>query len=194
MKSLIRNLETKILSDNWAMLKKLQYEFMRPDGKWETQVREVYDRGDGATILLFNQQTKKVILTRQFRIPTFLNGNEDGMLIETCAGKLDEVNPDDCIVREVLEETGYQLEKVERIFSAYMSPGSVTELIHFYLGEYDESMKVNEGGGKESEQENIEVMELDLDKAVEMTKNGEIRDGKTIMLIQHLALFGRMNK
>lgn len=180
----IKNISSQILSTNWGILKKLTYEYLNNDNTWSTQVREVYDRGDGATILLFNDQTNKIILTKQFRIPTYLNKNLDGTLIETCAGKLDEDSPDECIIREVLEETGYKISNVTKVFEAYMSPGSVTELIHFYFGKYNESMKVASGGGKDSEQENITVLEMDFDEAIKMVQKNIIRDGKTIMLIQ----------
>jgi GDP-mannose pyrophosphatase NudK len=185
MKTKIKNIETQILSQSWSVLKKLTYEFLRDDGTWEQQVREVYDRGDGATILLYNSSKKTVILTRQFRIPTYMNGNKSGLLIETPAGKLDEVNPQDCIVREVEEETGYRIKNPQKVFEAYMSPGSVTEIIHFYVAPYNESMKHNMGGGLETEQENIEVVELSFEDALTMIKTSEIRDAKTIMLLQH---------
>ena len=178
-------MQTKILSNDWSVLKKLTYEYKRDDGIWEKQVREVYDRGNGATILLYNSIKKTVLLTRQFRIPTYLNGNGDGQLIETCAGKLDDENPDDCIVREVLEETGYRVPIVTKVFEVYMSPGSVSEIIHFYVAPYDESMRESQGGGLTAEQENIQVLEIGFEKAFSMIASGEIRDAKTIMLLQH---------
>lgn len=185
MENNIRNIRNELLTKNWGKLQKLTYEFRREDGTWETQVREVYDRGNGATILLYNSLNRTILLTRQFRIPTFLNGNTDGLMIETCAGKLDEDNPDDCIKREVMEETGYAVPSVTKIYEAYMSPGSVTEVIHFYVAPYDQSMKKESGGGLSSEQENIEVLEVSIDDAVSMIENGIIKDGKTIMLIQY---------
>lgn len=185
MENNIRNIRNELLTKNWGKLQKLTYEFRREDGTWETQVREVYDRGNGATILLYNSLKKTILLTRQFRIPTYLNGNVDGLMIETCAGKLDEDNPDDCIKREVMEETGYEVPEVTKVFEAYMSPGSVTEVIHFYVAPYDESMKKSEGGGLATEQENIEILEVGMSDAVHMIENGTIKDGKTIMLIQH---------
>lgn len=188
MKSFIRNIQTKILSDNWAILKKLTYEFLRNDGTWETQVREAYDRGNGATILLYNSQKNTVILTRQFRMPTYLNGNETGLLLETCAGKLDESDPRACIIREVEEETGYQITDPKKILEAYMSPGSVTEIIHFYISPVDESMRVNEGGGNLSEQENIEVIEMSFPEALSLLEKNKIQDGKTIILLQYAKL------
>ena len=154
----------------------------------EQQTREVYDRGNGATILLYNKQQKTVILTRQFRMPTFVNGNAIGFLIEACAGLLDRDNPEDCIRRETEEETGYKIEKVQKVFEAYMSPGSVTEILHFFIAEYSNSMKVHEGGGIASEQENIEVLEILLEQAMAMIRSGEIKDAKTIMLLQYVKL------
>ncbi|RQO69511.1 GDP-mannose pyrophosphatase NudK [Pedobacter sp. KBW06] len=181
-------LRTDILSDNWYTLRKITYEYLKKDGTWETQNREAYDRGNGATILLYNRELKTVILTRQFRLPTFLNGNESGMLIETCAGLLDKDNAEDCIRRETEEETGYKISEVKKVFEAYMSPGSVTEILYFFIAEYSKSMKVNDGGGVAQEQEEIEVLEMHIDKAMELMRNGEIKDGKTIMLLQHLRL------
>lgn len=175
-----------MLADDWSVLKKLTYEFKRSDGTWEKQVREAYDRGNGATILLYNTAKKTVLLTRQFRIPTYLNGNYDGMLIETCAGKLEEKeNPEEGMIREVEEETGHKIKTVRKAFEAYMSPGSVTELIHFYTAPYTAETKVAEGGGKESEQENIEVLEIPFTDALKMIERGEIKDAKTIMLLQY---------
>ena len=185
MNDRIKIKETKLLSDNWYTLNKVTYEFKNNKGEWETHEREAYDRGNGATILLYNSEKNTVILTRQFRLPTYVNGNENGMLIESCAGLLDESNAEDCIRRETEEETGYQLSKVRKIFESYMSPGSVTEIVHFFVGEYDQSMKKSEGGGLVEEQENIEVLELDFDQAYSMIKTGEIKDGKTIMLLQY---------
>lgn len=181
-------LQTEILSDNWYTLRKVTFEYLKDDGTKEIQSREAYDRGNGATILLYNKKQKTVILTQQFRLPTFVNGNESGMLIEACAGLLDNDNPEDCIRRETEEETGYKISKVEKIFEAYMSPGSVTEIVYFFIAEYTKEMKVNEGGGVEEEQENIEVLELDFEKAYQMIASGEIKDGKTIMLLQYLKL------
>lgn len=181
----VRNIQTKILSTNWAILKKLTYEYCRSDQTWEEQTREVYDRGNGVTILLYNPQRDSVILTKQFRIPTYLNGHVDGHMIETPAGKLEREDPESCIKREVMEETGYQLNKVKKIFELYMSPGSVTELIHFFIGEYNDKMKISSGGGHPDEQENIEVLELPVTEALSMIKDGRIRDAKTVILLQY---------
>ena len=183
----IKILNTEILSDNWYVLKKITYEVFK-DGEWKKQTREAYDRGNGATILLYNRENKTVILTKQFRLPSFINGNESGMLIEASAGLLDKDNAEDCIKRETEEETGYQIKEVRKIFEAYMSPGSVTEILYFFVAEYSSSMKVNEGGGIEDEQEHIEVLEIKLDKAIKMIDTGEIKDGKTIMLLQYATL------
>ena len=180
----------EILSNNWYVLRKYHYEMVDQNGKKKSQVREVYDRGNGATILLYNRSKQTVILTRQFRLPTFVNGNKSGMMIEACAGLLDADNPEDCIRRESEEETGYRVKDVRKIYEAYMSPGSVSEILHFFTGEYDESMKVSEGGGLESEQEDIQVMELTFTEAMQMIRTGIIKDAKTIMLLQYLALEG----
>ena len=188
MNNRIRNLTKKLLSDNWYTLNKYSFDYQKPDGEWQRQEREAYDRGNGSTILLYNQKKSTVILTRQFRLPTFVNGNADGMLIETCAGLLDENNPEDCIRKEAEEETGYKIDRVEKLFEAYMSPGSVTEIIHFFIAEYSDDMKVSDGGGLDHEQENIEVLELDFNDAYAMIESGEIRDGKTIMLLQYAKL------
>lgn len=184
----IRNLKTEVLSDNWYTLRKVTFEYLKKDGTWETQSREAYDRGNGATILLYHKEKRTVILTKQFRIPTYVNGNETGMLIEACAGLLDQDDPRDCIRRETQEETGYEITAVQKVFEAYMSPGSVTEIVYFFIAEYKDSMKVGEGGGAEDEQEDIEVLELKIEAAIEMIESGEIKDGKTIMLLQYLQL------
>src|SRR5256885_16255668 len=157
MNDKIKILKTEILSDNWYVLKKITYEAFK-NGEWKKQTREAYDRGNGATILLFNKENKTVILTRQFRLPSFVNGNPSGMLIEACAGLLDKDNAEDCIRRETEEETGYKISDVRKIFEAYMSPGSVTEILYFFIAEYSKSMKINNGGGIEHEQEDIEVV------------------------------------
>lgn len=184
----VKILNTEVLSDNWYTLRKITYEYLKKDGSLQTQTREAYDRGNGATILLYNKTQKTVILTRQFRLPTFVNGNDSGLLIEACAGLLDKDNPEDCIKRETEEETGYQVSSVHKIFEAYMSPGSVTEILHFFIAEYAKEMKISDGGGVEHEEENIEVMEIAFETALNMISSGEIKDGKTIMLLQHLRL------
>ncbi len=183
-------LSTEILSNNWYTLKKVTYEYLQKDGTIQTQSREAYDRGNGATILLYNKEHKTVILTRQFRLPSFINGNPTGMLIEACAGLLDKDNAEDCIKRETEEETGYKITDVRKIFEAYMSPGSVTEILYFFVAEYTLSQKVTEGGGIAHEQEDIEVLEITLDIAMDMITTGEIKDGKAIMLLQYAKLSG----
>ena len=184
----IQIVKTEILSDNWYTLKKITYDYVKKDGAIETQTREAYDRGNGATILLYNNDQGTVILTRQFRLPTFINGNTTGMLIEACAGLLDKDNPEDCIRRETEEETGYRVTDVRKIFEAYMSPGSVTEILYFFVARYDKSMKIHEGGGIQQEQENIEVLEIPFSQALKMMEEGKIKDGKTIMLLQYVRL------
>jgi len=181
----VKNLKTQVLSNNWYTLKKIDFEYQKKDGSWHSRSREAYDRGNGATILLYNRELRTVILTRQFRLPTYVNGNETGMLIEACAGLLDKDNPEDCIRRETEEETGYQVSDIRKIFEAYMSPGSVTEILYFFVAEYTRSMKINEGGGLDHDQEDIEVLEIPFDQAFQMMETGEIRDAKTIMLLQH---------
>ncbi|WP_039916571.1 GDP-mannose pyrophosphatase NudK [Cellvibrio mixtus] len=188
MNDRIKNLNKMVLSDNWYRLYKYSFDYRNNAGEWETQHREAYDRGNGATILLYNTSRQTVILTRQFRLPTFVNGNADGMLIEACAGLLDADNPRDCIVKEAREETGYQINNPRKIFEAYMSPGSVTEILYFFVAEYQQEDKVEEGGGLAHEQENIDVLELAFDEAFGMIGSGEIRDGKTIMLLQYARL------
>ncbi|WP_286861149.1 MULTISPECIES: GDP-mannose pyrophosphatase NudK [Sphingobacterium] len=184
----IEIVKTEILSDNWYTLKKVTYQYTKPDGTAQQQSREAYDRGNGAVILLYNKEYQTVILTRQFRIPTYINGNESGMLIEACAGLLDQDSPQDCIRRETEEETGYQIKEAKKIFEAYMSPGSVTEILHFFIAEYTNGMKIGDGGGLEEEEENIEILELNIQDALAMIESGEIKDGKTIMLLQYIRL------
>ena len=177
--------KTELLSDNWYVLNKVTFDYQKKDESWITQKREVYDRGNGAAILLYNTKQKTVILTRQFRLPTYLNGNETGMMIEVCAGLLDEDHPEQCIIRETEEETGYRLTKVQKVMETYMSPGAVTEILYLFVGEYNDSMKVSEGGGVAHEEENIDVMEMTYDESYAMIESGEIKDAKTIMLLQY---------
>lgn len=184
----IKIIKEELLSDNWYTLKKYTYEILKQDGIRQIQTREVYDRGNGAVILLYNQEFKTVILTRQFRLPSFVNGNRKGVLIEACAGLLDQDNPEEAIKRETEEETGYRIRDVRKIFDAYMSPGSVSEILYFFIAEYTPSMKVHAGGGIEHEQEDIEVLEISFDKAYSMIASGEIRDAKTIMLLQYMKI------
>ena len=190
MRQAINNMTKKLLSDNWYRLHKYSFDFQRASGLWQRQQREVYDRGNGASILLYNPATQQVILTRQFRLPTYLNGNSDGLLIEACAGLLDGDSPEVCIRKETEEETGYQVGAIKKVFQAYMSPGAVTEIIHFFIAEYSPEMKISEGGGLADEQENIEVLELSFDEAYTMIETGDIVDAKTIMLLQYVKLHG----
>ncbi|UFH35427.1 GDP-mannose pyrophosphatase NudK [Flavobacterium acetivorans] len=182
--------KTELLSDNWYILNKVTFDYQKKDNTWITQKREVYDRGNGAAILLYNSQKKTVILTKQFRLPTYLNGNESGMMIEVCAGLLDEDNPEECIIRETEEETGYRIANIQKVMETYMSPGAVTEILYLFVGEYDQSMKVSEGGGVEHEEENIEVMEMSYDEAYAMIESGQIKDAKTILLLQYAKIKG----
>lgn len=180
--------KTELLSDNWYSLQKVIYDYQKKDGTWELQEREAYDRGNGATILLYNKEQQTIILTRQFRMATYVNGNQDGMMIEACAGILEQENAEESIRRETEEETGYKISKVEKIMEMYMSPGSVTEILYFFVAAYTNDMKVNEGGGIATEQEEIEVIEIEFQKALAMVKNGEIKDAKTIILLQYAQL------
>ncbi len=180
-------IKSEILSDNWYTLKKITFDYLHKNGSVKTQSREAYDRGNGATILVYNKQQQTVVLTRQFRLPTFINGNETGMLIEACAGLLDKDNAEDCIRRETEEETGYKVNEVHKIFEAYMSPVSVTEILYFFVAEYSKEMKESEGGGVD-EGEDIEVLEYNFDQALKMVVKGKIKDGKTIMLLQYLQI------
>ena len=182
---IIKIQKIELLSDNWYLLNKVTYDYQKEDNTVETHIREVYDRGNGAAILLYNSTQKTVILTKQFRLPSYLNGNKSGMMIEVCAGLLDKDHPEQCIIRETEEETGYRLSTVHKVFETYMSPGAVTEILYLFVGEYDESMKVNEGGGLDAEQENIEVLEYTFDEAFAMIQTGEIKDAKTVMLLQY---------
>ncbi|BEN63730.1 NUDIX hydrolase [Serratia marcescens] len=186
-KDRVRIVETRVLSDDWYLLKKTTFDFLRRDGVWQRQSRETYDRGDGAVILLFNRQAQTVILTRQFRFPVFVNGH-DGMLIEAAAGLLDNASPEARIRAEAEEETGYFVQNVEKVFEAYMSPGSVTEKLHFFVGEYQASDRLNEGGGLAAEGEDLEVIELPLAQALQAVRQGTIVDAKTIMLLHFVAL------
>ncbi|CAI1568138.1 NUDIX domain-containing protein [Serratia plymuthica] len=186
-KDRVRIVETRVLSDDWYLLKKTTFDFLRRDGVWQRQNRETYDRGDGATILLFNRQVQKVVLTRQFRFPVFVNGH-DGMLIEAAAGLLDNASPEERIRAEAEEETGYRVQNVQKVFEAYMSPGSVTEKLHFFIGEYDADSRVSDGGGVEAEGEDLEVIEMPLADALHAIRQGTLVDAKTIMLLQFVAL------
>ena len=195
MQERVRIKKVETLSDDWYVLRKTTFDLQRRDGSWQEQSRETYDRGNGATILLYNLAQRTVVLTRQFRFPAFVNGHS-GLLIEAAAGLLDQASPEDRIRAEVEEETGYRIDHPRKVFEAFMSPGSVTEKLYFFVAEYDSSSKVNDGGGNHVEGEDIEVLELSIEDAMEAIERGTIADGKTIMLIQHavIHLFHRIGK
>jgi nudix-type nucleoside diphosphatase (YffH/AdpP family) len=183
----LRVQDVQVLSDDWYVLKKTTFDWQRRDGQWQRVSRETYDRGNGATLLPYHLGQRSVLLTRQFRYPAYVNGHDD-LLIEAPAGLLDNSSPEERIRAEVEEETGYRLQAVRRVFQAFMSPGSVTERLHFFVGAYDHSMRVDAGGGVAEEGEDIEVLELGIDTALAMVEDGRIQDGKTILLLQWAAM------
>jgi len=187
MKNKLRNIVRKVLSNNWATLYNVEYEFLFKDGSWKKVQRESYDRGNGACVLLYNKQKSSVILTKQFRMPVHENTKEDAMSIEVCAGAMDkgEENAELCIIREVEEEVGYKITSAKKVLEAYMSPGAVTEKIFHFIAAYTDDMKINEGGGLDEENEEIEVLEVPFSKAIKMLEEGEIKDAKTILLLQY---------
>ena len=185
----LKNVKNELLSDNYYILKKYIFDYKMKSGNWVTQMREVYNRGDGAGILLYNKLKKTVILVKQFRMPTFLNDNNDGFLVEICAGMLDKDHPEACIIRETEEEVGYRIKEVKKVYEAYSSPGVMTEKMHFFIGEYTDNMKVNEGGGIDTEHEDIEVLEIPFAEAVKMLENGLIHDTRTIVLLQYAQIY-----
>lgn len=188
--SRVRVVAEKTLADDWFVLKKTSFEYRRNDGQWQLMHRETYDRGNGAALLLFNQARGSVVLTRQFRFPAFVNGCEDGLLVEACAGLLDDDDPVAAIRREAQEETGFAVRAPRKVFEAYMSPGSITEKLHFFVAEFDDTDRIGQGGGDMAEGEDIEVLEVPLAQAMEMIRTGQIQDAKTIMLLQHAMLVG----
>jgi nudix-type nucleoside diphosphatase (YffH/AdpP family) len=179
----IRIRKVEVLSAGWSTLKKTTFDFQRRDGRWQTQSRETYDRGDGCAVLLYNRGRGCVLLIRQFRFPAYANGHR-GPLIEVCAGLLDTADPEACIRRETEEETGYRIDRPVKVLESFMSPGSVTERLHLFVAAYDPASRVTAGGGVESEEEDIETLEVGLDHALDMIAAGEILDAKTIMLLQ----------
>jgi nudix-type nucleoside diphosphatase (YffH/AdpP family) len=181
----VKNINVQLLSDNWYTLNKITFDYLNDNGVWETQHRESYDRGNGAGILLYNPNKKTVILTKQFRMPTYVNGNDDGMMIEVCAGVLDGDAPEKCAIKEAEEESGYKVTSIKKVLEAYMSPGAVTEILHLFIAEYTDEMKVSEGGGLDDEHENIEVLEMLFSDAIDLIANNEIVDAKTILLLQY---------
>jgi len=188
MSAKIDIIKNKVLSENWFVLRNFTYDLTSEDGVTLRHRREVYDRGNGATILLYNREKNSVVLTRQFRIATWVNGNADGMLIEACAGLLDDDSPEDCIRKEAVEETGYAVGEVEKLFELYMSPGGVTEIVHFFAAEYSEAQRDNAGGGIDDEA--IDVLEMTFPDAWAAVKDGRIKDGKTVTLLQHALISG----
>ena len=178
------------LADDWYVLRKYRFDYRRADGSWQELTREAYDRGNGAAILLYDRARRSVFLTRQFRLPAFVNGHPDGMLLEAPAGLLDAESPADAIRREVEEETGFRLGRVEEVLAAYMSPGSVTERLHFFVAEVALADRMAPGGGDASEGEDIEVVELPFTEALAAIAQGRIVDGKTIMLLYHAKVAG----
>jgi nudix-type nucleoside diphosphatase (YffH/AdpP family) len=182
--------DVEVTSDGWHVLRRTTFDYLRADGTWETQQRETYDRGNGATILLYDVDRRTVLLTRQFRYPAYVNDHPDGMLIEAAAGLLDDDDPETAIRREASEELGVEVGPLEHVYDVYMSPGSVTERVHFYAAPYQPTDRTSAGGGVEAEGEDIEVLELDFDDALAMIGDGRIADGKTIMLLQWAALNG----
>jgi nudix-type nucleoside diphosphatase (YffH/AdpP family) len=185
---LVRDVE--VTSDGWHVLRRTTFDYRRRDGRWETQQRETYDRGNGATILLYDADRRTVLLTRQFRFPAYVNDHPDGMLIETAAGLLDDQDPETAIRRETQEELGVTVGELRHVYDAYMSPGSITERVHFYAAPYTTADRTDDGGGVVHEGEDIEVLELPYDQALEMTTTGQIADGKTIMLLHWAAIHG----
>lgn len=182
----LKNITRTNLSNEWAKLDRIDYDYQFETGEWRRLSRECYNRGNGAAILLYNKENDTVILTRQFRMPAYENIKSEGMSIEVCAGAIDNNDkPLETIIRETEEEVGYKIKAAQQVLTAYTSPGALTERMYLFVAEYDNSMKVNKGGGLESENEDIEILELPFSKALEMIKNEEIIDAKTIMLLQY---------
>ncbi|MDN3497557.1 NUDIX domain-containing protein [Planococcus sp. APC 4015] len=186
----VRVTDVELLAAGWHVLRRTTLEYRTPSGEWETQQRETYDRGNGATILLYDPERRTVLLTRQFRYPVYVNDHADGMLIETAAGLLDDDDPATAIRREAIEETGVDVGELQHVWDVYMSPGSVTERIHFFAAPYDASARVGDRGGLADEGEHIELLELGIDEALAMTRDGRIQDAKAIMLLQWAVLDG----
>lgn len=187
MNDRVRIRSVEVLCDDWAVLKKTTFDYRRNDGVWETQIRQTYDRGHGAVILPYDRTRGTVLLVKQFRYPAYVTGHEEP-LIEACAGLLDADDPETCIRRETEEELGYRLTEVRRLYAPYMSPGSVTERLWFFVAEYSPADRISDGGGHADEGEDIDVLEMALDDALALVAGGGIIDAKTIMLLQHLAL------
>ncbi|MGB5189149.1 NUDIX domain-containing protein [Robiginitalea sp.] len=186
----IRNLVRETLSEAWYTLYRYTYEYLRSDGQWDKQQREAYDRGNGAAALLYDPVRQRVVLTRQFRLPTYINGNQDGFLTEVCAGLLDGDAPEACMKREILEETGYAVTSVVKVAEVYTSPGAVTEKLYLYQAQYSPEMKRESGGGVAEESEDIQILEWSYTQVFDALKKGLIRDAKTLILLQHAIVFG----
>jgi GDP-mannose pyrophosphatase NudK len=188
---MIRKLNEQILHKGWRTLKLISFELLRQNGEWKPGSKEVYETGDAAAVLLYHKERRTVILTQQFRLATYLNGNSEGLLLEACAGKLDGDTPEQCAIRETEEETGYRISHVQKVAEVYVGPGAITELVHCFIAPYTEEMKVSAGGGLEAEGEDIRVQEYSFDEACAMAANGRIRDAKTVILLQYLQLNGK---
>lgn len=186
----VRVIDVELLAAGWHVLRRTTIEYRGADGVWSRQQRETYDRGNGATVLLYNRELRTVLLTRQFRYPVYVNGHPDGMLIETAAGLLDDDDPATAIRREASEETGVQIGELEHVYDVYMSPGSVTERIHFFAAPYDAASRTGAGGGLAHEGEDIDVLEVDFDESLAMIRDGRIQDAKAIMLLHWAAIDG----
>ena len=186
----VRVIDVELLAAGWHVLRRTTLEYRGADGVWSRQQRETYDRGNGATVLLYNRDLRTVLLTRQFRYPVYVNDHPDGMLIETAAGLLDDDDPATAIRREASEETGVQIGELEHVYDVYMSPGSVTERIHFFAAPYDAASRTGLGGGLAHEGEEIDVLEVDFDESLAMIRDGRIQDAKAIMLLHWAAIDG----
>ncbi len=184
----ISNIKEQVLANTWKPLKLFSYQYFSSKGKTWDQVREVYDKGDGAAVFMYNQQTKKVLMTKQFRMPAYINGIATGIVTEVPAGMLDKDDPETCIIREIEEETGYRVPSVKKVKNCFMTPGAVTEITHMFIAEYNETMKVSNGGGVANEQEDILVFEMTFEEVKRSLKNNEIRDAKTLILFQYAML------
>jgi nudix-type nucleoside diphosphatase (YffH/AdpP family) len=186
----VRVVDVELLAAGWHVLRRTTLDHRGADGVWSRQQRETYDRGNGATVLLYNRDLHTVLLTRQFRYPVYVNDHPDGMLIETAAGLLDDDDPATAIRREAAEETGVEIGELEHVYDVYMSPGSVTERIHFFAAAYDATSRTGAGGGLADEGEEIDVLEVDFDESLAMIRDGRIQDAKTILLLQWAAIDG----
>ncbi|RKS69339.1 nudix-type nucleoside diphosphatase (YffH/AdpP family) [Motilibacter peucedani] len=186
----VRVVDVELVARAWHVLRRTTFDYQGSSGQWERQTRETYDRGNGATVLLYDPDRRTVLLTRQFRYPVYVNGHPDGMFVETAAGLLDEDDPETAVRREAAEETGVEIGPLERVFDLWTSPGSVTERLHFYAAPYSAASRTAAGGGLAEEGEDIEVLELDFDDALERVRSGEIADAKTVLLLQWAALSG----